>query len=86
MSYEELVQRLSERMGKFNDPKAMVLLGLFYTEGLHSLPVDQSEGFELFQRASNLGYAEGTYNLGFLYRKGEGTKLDMKKALHHYQI
>ena len=73
-------------MEKYNDPEAIVLLGRSYNEGENGLQVDQSKAFELFQRASELGCTAGHYNLGILYRNGEGTETDEKKAIHHCQI
>lgn len=36
--------------------------------------------FELYQKAVNLGYANGKYNLGLCYQRGFGTAIDMIKA------
>ena len=85
-SYEEENERLSERMEKYKDTKAINLLAIFYRDGLNGLPVDQSKAFELYQRASDLGCDAGHYRLGDSYRKGEGTEIDKKKAVHHYQV
>ena len=73
-------------MEKYNDPKAMVLLSSFYNKGLHGFPVDQSKAFELLQRASELGCAGAHYHLGISYQMGEGTEIDLKKAVHHWQV
>ena len=73
-------------MEKYNDPYAMVFLGNYHRDGLHGLQVDQSKAFDLLQRASELGCDAGHYSLGISYQKGEGTGIDKKKAVHHYQI
>ena len=83
---EETMKRLTERIEKFNDPDAMLLLGQSYQDGLNGLPVDQSKAFELIQRSSELGSALGHYNVGYSYKYGNGTAVDEKKAVHHYQI
>ena len=82
----EAVKRLSERIEKYNDSQAMVLLGFRYINGLDGLQVDQSKAFELFQRASELGSALGHFHLGNSYQLGNGAEIDMKKAVHHWQI
>eukprot|EP00956_Cyclotella_meneghiniana_P034655 scaffold107193_cov23-Cyclotella_meneghiniana.AAC.1 len=64
----------------------MVLLGFRYINGLDGLPVDQSKAFELFQRASELGSASAHFHLGNSYQLGNGAEIDMKKAVHHWQI
>eukprot|EP00956_Cyclotella_meneghiniana_P022648 scaffold43089_cov23-Cyclotella_meneghiniana.AAC.1 len=85
-SHEEINNRISERIENFNDPEAMVVLGSFYLQGQHGLPVDQSKAFELLQRACELGCAAGHYNLGTVYQQGEAVEINMKKAVHHYEI
>eukprot|EP00956_Cyclotella_meneghiniana_P031632 scaffold83626_cov28-Cyclotella_meneghiniana.AAC.3 len=82
----EAVKRLSERIEKYNDSQAMVLLGFRYINGLDGLQVDQSKAFELFQRASELGSASAHFHLGNSYHLGNGAEIDMKKAIHHWQI
>eukprot|EP00956_Cyclotella_meneghiniana_P015152 scaffold22984_cov26-Cyclotella_meneghiniana.AAC.2 len=85
-SDEEFIKRLSDRMEKYNDPDAMVMLGNSYHEGQNGLTVDQSKAFELLQRASELGSAMAHYNLGCLYFNGLGVQVSKKKAIHHWQI
>eukprot|EP00956_Cyclotella_meneghiniana_P029628 scaffold72399_cov49-Cyclotella_meneghiniana.AAC.9 len=84
-THEEVVERLSKKIEKYNDPEAMDYLGRCYLMGEGS-PVDRSKAFELFQRAGELGSASAHFSLGNSYEKGEGTEIDMKKAIHHYQI
>ena len=81
---EEIIKRLSDRIEKYSDPEAMVVLTTYY--GRHGLPVDQSKAFELLQRASELGSAAAHSHLGFMYHDGNGIELDKKKAVHHWQI
>ena len=85
-SHEEVIKRLSERMEKYNDQKAMVLLAVYHRKGWYGLPVDQSKSFELLQRESELGSATGHCILGSKYQMGDGTEINMKKAVHHWQI
>lgn len=51
-------------------------VGIFYENGLHGLPLDQSKTVELYKRASELGSDKGHYNLGHSYRKGKAKDID----------
>ena len=64
-SDEKLVQRLSKRLEKYNDPEAMNSLGRLYHKGLYGLSVDQAKAFDLFKRASELGSASAHFKLGY---------------------
>ena len=91
-----IINRLSERIEKYNDPEAMNILGYCFQKGLHGLPVDISKAVELFERGSELGSASAHCSLGISYQRGEGVKIDKKKlvgtetdrkkAVHHWQI
>eukprot|EP00956_Cyclotella_meneghiniana_P042819 scaffold249326_cov50-Cyclotella_meneghiniana.AAC.4 len=85
-SNEETIKMLTERMENYNDPEAIHLLGFHHTNGEHGLPFDKSKAVELFRRASELGSAGGHYSLGNSYERGNGTEIDMKRAVHHWQI
>eukprot|EP00956_Cyclotella_meneghiniana_P008595 scaffold11682_cov36-Cyclotella_meneghiniana.AAC.1 len=85
-SDQEIIKRLTERMEKYNDSKAMVILASYHRFGHNGLPVDQSKAFELLQRASELGSAAAHSHLGFMYHDGNGIEHDKKKAVHHWQI
>ena len=75
---------LSERIEKYNDTYAMALLAISHSEGQNGLPVNKSKAFELLQRACELGYATAHSYLGLKYQTGDGTEIDMKKAVHHW--
>eukprot|EP00956_Cyclotella_meneghiniana_P006912 scaffold9332_cov34-Cyclotella_meneghiniana.AAC.1 len=85
-SVEESLKRLSDRIEKYNDPEAMIMLSAYYRMGAHGLPLDLSKVIELLQRASELESATGHYHLGLSYHNGVGVKHDKKKAVHHWQI
>eukprot|EP00956_Cyclotella_meneghiniana_P024538 scaffold49403_cov23-Cyclotella_meneghiniana.AAC.1 len=87
-SHKESIKRLSDRMEKYSDPIAMVLLGSFYQHGRHGLPVDKSKAFELYKNASELEFecAGAHLHLGMAYQEGAGTEINMILAYHHYQI
>eukprot|EP00956_Cyclotella_meneghiniana_P040098 scaffold186627_cov20-Cyclotella_meneghiniana.AAC.2 len=78
---EEIIKRVSNRIEKYNDPKAMIVMSGFYRNGWHGLPVDQSKEIELVQRACELGSASGHFDLAIYYDEGVGAEQDKKKAL-----
>ena len=43
---------------------------------------DYEEVFKCFKRLAEQGHAQAQYNLGLLYRNGEGTLTDKKKAFY----
>eukprot|EP00956_Cyclotella_meneghiniana_P013079 scaffold18734_cov38-Cyclotella_meneghiniana.AAC.2 len=79
-SDEVTIQMLTNRIEKYNDPAAMVLLAVYH------IPVNRKKAFKLLQRACELGSAAGHYHLGCSYRLGDGTEIDKKRAIHHFQI
>ena len=85
-SGEESNRRLFERIEKYNDPEAIFMLGSWYAKGTHGFTVDLVKANELFQRASDLGYAGAHCNLAIAYSDGLGVQVDMKKAIHYYQM
>ena len=85
-SQEETHKRLLERVEKYNDRTAINLLGMCYKLGLDGFDIDLVKAFELYQRASELGCADGHVKLGNSYHQGEGIEKNKKKAIHHYQI
>eukprot|EP00956_Cyclotella_meneghiniana_P024510 scaffold49309_cov48-Cyclotella_meneghiniana.AAC.4 len=83
---DERKQRLFERIEKYNDPEAILMLGFCYEFGDNGFPVDHTKAVELYKRASELGCAVAHYHLGIVYRLGRGVDQDRKKTIHHFQI
>jgi len=68
-----------------NISAAMVTKGrLHCTGGL--LSKDFEKAFELFEKASELGNRNGTYQLAILYQKGLGTEQSFAKAFNLYKL
>lgn len=76
MSNEECNKRLLERIKKYNDSKAMELLGSFYVTGSEGFPEDSKKALELYRRSSRLGSAAAHYYLGISYVQGDGVEYD----------
>ena len=79
----------NQRMQKLVDAgnaRAIVEMGSYYTLGMYNFPLDHKKALELFQKAAELDYAEGYYNLGVAHAEGNGVKVDKKKAIHFYEL
>ena len=70
-------EALKEKVKK-NDVEAMNQLGLLY---LSDLFYKYESAVELFEKASEKGHQNATYNLGYCYFAGKGVEQDYKKAL-----
>lgn len=66
------------------DPRAMSLLGTAAEMGWGG-PVDMEAAIDWYERAAALGYPRAMYNLGWIYRYGEGgVTPDPKRARTEY--
>ena len=63
----ESLKRLYTRIDKYNDPKAMKMLGLYYMKGERGLPKNLKRGEELLKRSYDLGNPEAAFKLSFLH-------------------
>ena len=84
-THEEDVERCKKRADA-GDPKAMHLLGTFYSFGKYGFPRDYSKALELWHRAVKLGHSMSFYNIGGAYWFGQGVEIDRKKARHYYEL
>ena len=55
-------------------------------KGELGLQKDSVKAMELFLKATEHGCPEAYYNMGNLYRNGDGVEKNMKKAIHCYQL
>ncbi len=58
--------------------------GLDYYYGEHGKKRDYAMALTYFQQAAEKGYTEAQWRLGYIYKFGYGTTVDLKKA--HYWI
>ena len=65
------------------NPEAQNKLGMIYSEKIGF--VNQAEAFLLFFEAANQGLDIAQYNLGACYENGEGTKVNIQKAVEWYK-
>ena len=63
----ELLNRLYTRIDKYNDPKAMNMLGLHYMRGERGLSKNLKRAEELLKRSYDLGNPEAAFKLSFLH-------------------
>jgi len=61
-------------------PEAISFLGTSYLEGKYGLVQSAKKAAKLYKRAVELGDVDATTHLGWMYRIGDGVKLDKKKA------
>ncbi len=70
----------------YDQPRAMVEVGLCYELGRREYTIDEDYAVTLYRQAAELGYPEGLYNLGRAYRDGLGElKQDDAKAHEYFE-
>ena len=84
-SNEESMERLRKRV-EVNDAGAIRQLGGYYYQGVMGLPQDLNRAMELYLKAGKLGNAMSYFNVGNFYCNGEGAEMDMKKAVHYWEL
>ena len=73
------------RAAEGGDAEGMADLGIAYGFGHCRLAKDAAAGASWFKRAADLGNVESQFNLGCLYRDGEGVKQDFAESLRRYR-
>ena len=63
----ELLNRLYTRIDKYNDPKAMNMLGLHYMKGERGLSKNLKKAEELLKRSYDLGNPDAAFQLSHLH-------------------
>ena len=58
-------------------------MGWFYRQGLHGLTQSHVMAFKLFEKAAQQGHTNAMFNLGAMYKNGQGTDPSIEKA-HAY--
>ena len=84
-SNEEGIEREKKRMD-LNDPIAIFNLGCWYRDGRNSFPQEYDKALELFHRAAELGCAKSYCSIGVYYENGRGVEIDIKRAVHYYEL
>ena len=84
-SDEEDVKRVKKLMEKGNGG-AFFVLGGCYSNGTYGMPQDHAKANELYLKAGELGCAEAYFNLGVVYRQGDGVEIDEKKAKNYFEL
>jgi len=82
---EEIIKRLEKRI-EAGDAHAIFNIGVYYRHGRNGFPQDYTKALELFHRAGELRHFEAYTNIGASYNKGNGVEVDMKKAIHYYEL
>ena len=84
-SDEEWVKRNRKRMD-MNDPRAIYNLGCCFYQGDNGLPQNYAKALELWQRAGELGGADGYHGIGNAYKEGNGVERNETKAEHYWEL
>ena len=84
-SHKEMIERITKRV-ELNDAKAMSILADYYSNGAYGLPQDYTKALKLWHRAAELGCALAYSNIGLTYLNGNGVDIDMKKAVHYWEL
>ena len=84
-THAEAVRRLEKRI-ELNDAGSYYTLGCKYRDGIIGLPQDHNKAFKLFLRGVELGSLDAHYHVGFSYYNGHGCEVDVKKALHYFEV
>ena len=66
-------------------PEAITHLGTAYRRGDYGLVKSDKKAAKIYRRAVELGNVNAIINLGELYERGSGVKLDKKKAMKLYR-
>jgi len=82
---EERIE-LEKKRVKAGDPIAIYNQGIYYKDGTRGYPQDYTKAIELWHRAAELDNALAYCNIGYAYNNGNGVEVDLKKALHYYEL
>ena len=85
-SDKEMFKREKNRVKEKDDAQAMYNIGVYNSEGFHGYPQDYAKALELWHRSGERGYAGAYCSIGNAYQRGEGVKVDMKKAQYYYEL
>lgn len=83
MKWDEAA-KWSEEGVKNKNRESMQLLSSILAQGTASIPADHFRAFQLAQEAYNLGLLAAGENLGWYYRDGIGTTVDIVKSYKYF--
>ena len=82
---EEMIKRFQKRIN-MNDSRAIRNMGCFYSSGENGLPQNHVKALKLWHRAAEIGDSSAYFNIGTAYEYGKGVEVDMKQAVHYYEL
>ena len=85
---KEAAEQLKKR-SKDDHAESIYGLGICHYHGESDIPQDHAKSLELWHRASELGHAMSSYNIGHEYYYGNGARgveRDEKKAVHYFEL
>lgn len=80
---DNLTEKAKEylELAAVGDARGMFYVGHMYSQGKEGLPVDKMKALEYYERASQIGVPQATYNLAVLLNVGEGVPRDRERAM-----
>jgi hypothetical protein len=82
---KESVERTKVRV-ELNDAEAIYRVGTYYRQGRHGYPLNYAKALEHWHRSGELGFASAYCSIGICYMNGDGVEVDMKKAIHYWEL
>ncbi len=74
-----------QKAAEQKNPQAQRLLGVIYLKGDPLIPVDKDKAFRLLMSAADAGDIDSMYQIGRLYRSGEGCEKRPDIALEYFK-
>ena len=82
---EDMLKRFQKQIDVHNDVHAIHTLGIFYDKG-YVKNQNHAKALKLWHRAGKLGGSSSYYRIAGAYSIGRGVDVDMKKAIHYYEL
>ena len=82
---EEIFERERKRLEE-GDAQAFFNVGCEYRDGAGGYLRNYKKALEHWHRAGELGHASAYNSIGLVYENGIGVEVDMKKAVHYYEL
>lgn len=83
MKWDEAAQ-WAEKGARDKNRESMQLLSSILAQGTPNIPVNHARAFQLAQEAYDMGLVGAGENLGWYYREGIGTTVDMAKSYRYF--
>lgn len=76
----------TKKSAEFGNVESMAKQGITYYIGDNGVKVDYKEAYKWNKEAAFKGDIGATYLMGRMHQRGEGTEMDLNKAVSFYEI